>query len=69
MAKKPVVKTIHHMDIAASLEAQNNAVMMLLQVVRTAISLNGDKLSPAVRDALEEHSDAVEKAMWPQEGE
>ena len=62
---KPPVRTIHHLAVIASLEAQSNAVMMLIQVANTVLSIEGDKLSPGLRDKMREQLDATQAAMWP----
>jgi len=68
MAKKPAPRTFHHMDVAASLKAQSQAVMMLLQTVNAALSLDGNRMSAVWRDELRKQADAVQAVMWPQDG-
>lgn len=65
--KKMPARTLHHMDVCASLEAQSQAVMLLIQTVKTALSLDGEKMSAPVREELEKQSDATQAAMWPQD--
>lgn len=69
MAAKKPVKTLHYLNVAASLEAQNQAILMLLQTVSTALTIDGAKMSPAVRDGLEKQAEAARKAMWPEDDE
>lgn len=61
---KPPAPTIHHLDVAASLQAQSNAVMALIQVVQNTLALAAT-LEPTLRDQLEEKANAAQDAMWP----
>ena len=66
MAKRTkVVRTIHYAEIAASLEAQNRAVMNLLQMVKTTLSMVGDKIPTPLREQLDKAANETSNAMWP----
>lgn len=67
MTRTKAPRTLHYQAVAASLEAQNHAALNLIQVVRTAIKLDGEKMSPVIRSELQEMSDALSVAMWPRE--
>ena len=64
-APKPAPRTFHHLDVAASLEAQSQAVLNLIHAVSAVISLDGEKLSAPLLAALVKASAAAEAAMWP----
>ena len=66
---KPVV-TIRFAKIAASLQAQNEAVMLLVTAVHSALRLAEEHdgwIPQAARQTLREKVDACQVAMWPEE--
>ena len=64
MARKPkAVTTLHYLAVTQSLQAQNDAVMLLVQTVRTTLAL-ADLPAP-IREKLEQATAATEAAMWP----
>ena len=65
MARKPkAVTTLHYLAVTQSLQAQNDAVMLLVQTVRTTLALAQDLPAP-IREKLEQATAATEAAMWP----
>lgn len=68
MARTPKkVETIHPLAIAASIEAQSNAVLKLVLAIKTMLSVARDAIPPAVREMMEREVEECSKAMWPGE--
>ena len=66
MSKKPV-KTFHPLDVIKSLEAQNQAVGMLLATCESLLTL-GAVSAPGV-EMLRKQIDACSATFYPTEGE
>lgn len=66
MMPKPPPKTFHPLAMADSLRAQNQAIGDLIIMVETALDIDGDKMSDAVRNRLREAKDKCRAAWWPE---